>query len=300
MGKWGTEEMAKDIFGEEEEKISKEQLHEMKIEIMKKYAKEIQTDFNFYIKGNIPSKKIDNAIAAFAVGLDRKTIIGFYDLTVFGSGKEGILFTDDAVYCKAVGLNMGKWVYSDMESVEYGIWRSVIFYMKNGESIKWDTKYCNGKPLTRFFNDMLELERKYGKKQGRKIKTKVDLMQRYGGQIVSSGFTFYIKGTIPEQKLETAISRYANGVLKKEVIGLLDTSLGSAKQGYVFTEEAVYQNANNDGPHKLRYEDISDTRVEGTEMQIEFKDGSIVKWRPSFVEVQPFANFLKHMADWQE
>ena len=66
--------------------------HEDKIAILRKYYKDIPAGaFDFYIAGDIKSKKIDNAISSFAQGVDRSTIIGFYDLTVMGSGKNGYL-----------------------------------------------------------------------------------------------------------------------------------------------------------------------------------------------------------------
>lgn len=64
--------------------------HEKKIEIMRKYYKEIKTSFDFFIKGDIPIKRVDNALKKFASGMDRTTMIGFYDTTVMGSGKADI------------------------------------------------------------------------------------------------------------------------------------------------------------------------------------------------------------------
>ena len=72
--------------------------HEKKIELMRKYALDINTSFSFHVKGEIPSKIIDNAIRKFAFGLDRTTIIGFYDTTITNSGKLGYIFTDSSVY----------------------------------------------------------------------------------------------------------------------------------------------------------------------------------------------------------
>lgn len=43
-------------------------------------------------------QKINNALKTFAQGMDSDTIIGFYDTTSFGSGKNGYIFTDDKMY----------------------------------------------------------------------------------------------------------------------------------------------------------------------------------------------------------
>lgn len=69
--------------------------YEEKIEIMRKYFGDIANGFTYHIKGDIPGKKIDNAIKKFASGIDRTTIIVFFDTTVMGSGKNGYIFTDD-------------------------------------------------------------------------------------------------------------------------------------------------------------------------------------------------------------
>lgn len=58
--------------------------HEKKVALLKKYYSQIQTSDGFEIAENIASKKIDNAIKKFASGLDRKSIIGFYDITIVG------------------------------------------------------------------------------------------------------------------------------------------------------------------------------------------------------------------------
>ena len=72
--------------------------HEEKIELMRNYLGEISTSTTYYFKDEIPKEKIDHAINKFAFGMDRETIIGFYDTTLTGSGKAGYIFTDDKIY----------------------------------------------------------------------------------------------------------------------------------------------------------------------------------------------------------
>lgn len=299
MGIWGTEEMVNDIFGKEKEKISKEQLHQMKIDLMRKYAENIRSyhSGSFYIKGDIPSKKINNAIATFAVGLDRNTIIGFYDLTVFGSGKEGMVFADHAIYYNTISQGMGKWVYSDIDSVE-NLGRRL--HMKNGEYIEVGIGDYDYVEMGKFLNEMLELDKRFENKQN-KVKTKAEWMQRYGAQM-ADGFSFYFQGAIPDKTLNAAISSYAYGVAKKEVIGLFDTTLfNNGKQGYVFTEDAVYQNVDSDNPHKLKYDDISNVvKSSWRGIKIEFKDGTVSEEiEPDYLKIEPFISFLKQMANWE-
>ena len=69
-----------------------------KLKILKKYYKSMEGLYHFYIKGDIPSGKLNNAIKKFASGVDRSTILGFFDSTLFNNGKSGYLFTDSKVY----------------------------------------------------------------------------------------------------------------------------------------------------------------------------------------------------------
>ena len=48
--------------------------HEEKIEIMRKYLADMTAAGNYHVKGNIPIKKIDNALQTFAQGMDRDKV----------------------------------------------------------------------------------------------------------------------------------------------------------------------------------------------------------------------------------
>lgn len=93
--------------------------HEEKIEIMRKYLGKMGVEgMPYHIEGTIPSKKIDNAIKTFASGIDRDSIIGFYDTTLLGSGKTGYVFTDDKVYFWRGALEKPqKFWYDDIKSM---------------------------------------------------------------------------------------------------------------------------------------------------------------------------------------
>lgn len=91
--------------------------HEEKIGIMRKYLGNIANGFAYHIEGDIPSKKIDNAIKKFASGIDRTTIIGFYDTTVMGNGKNGYIFTDDKIYYLDTLEKPKKFWYDDIKSM---------------------------------------------------------------------------------------------------------------------------------------------------------------------------------------
>lgn len=73
--------------------------HEEKIVIMKKYLENIRTSFKIYLGSDeIPKRVIENAIKYYASGVDVSSIIGIYDTTLFDTGKNGFVFTDDRFY----------------------------------------------------------------------------------------------------------------------------------------------------------------------------------------------------------
>lgn len=135
------------------------------IELMRKYACEIRTSFEFHIKGEIPSKKVDNALKSFANGLDRTTIIGFYDMTVTNNGKSGYIFTDTKVYYKEIMSKPQKLWYDDIERIELfdtykkDCDRGIRFYLYDGSEVSWTSCSLNKTPLYYFFTELLGMLR---------------------------------------------------------------------------------------------------------------------------------------------
>ncbi|MDQ7060403.1 MAG: hypothetical protein Q9M43_04485 [Sulfurimonas sp.] len=68
-----------------------------------------------YIAPNIPEKKLNNAIKAFKCENFYESILAIQDATVFGSAKEGFVFTGK----KMIHHEYGEFIYSEIESVEY-------------------------------------------------------------------------------------------------------------------------------------------------------------------------------------
>lgn len=136
--------------------------HEEKIELLRKYYTQISTSFAFHIKGDIPSKKIDHALKKFANGLDRDTVIGFYDTTISGSGKNGYIFTDDKIYYLETLEKPKKIWYDDIEKIELikcgkkDCDHKIKFKMYDGTNLEWNSPFLNKTPLYEFLNEMLK------------------------------------------------------------------------------------------------------------------------------------------------
>lgn len=71
---------------------------ERKIEVIKKYIKNVAGTWPAYSYGNIPRNLANNACSSYAGSIQYDDIIGLIDITVLGSGKKGMLFTLQKVY----------------------------------------------------------------------------------------------------------------------------------------------------------------------------------------------------------
>ncbi|MCC8049886.1 MAG: hypothetical protein LIP10_04400 [Clostridiales bacterium] len=129
-------------------------VHEKKIEIMKKYLSRIATCSGYYIKGNIPSKIIDKALTTFALGMDRTTIIGFYDTSVFSNGKSGYIFTDDKMYYLETLEKPKKLWYDDIKETRLCSGGDLEIIQYDGEKRVFNSTFLNNKPLKEFLDIM--------------------------------------------------------------------------------------------------------------------------------------------------
>lgn len=140
--------------------------NETKIEIMKKYLPQMATGFPWHIGGDVPSKKIDNAIKKFASGLDPTTIIGFYDTSAMGNGKIGYIFTDEKVYYRETLEKPVKFWYNDIKNVEVihsgkkdcNNELKISFY--DNSSITWTETFINKTPVCLFLQEIIEYDKK--------------------------------------------------------------------------------------------------------------------------------------------
>lgn len=173
--------------------------HEKKIEILRKYYNEIRTSYDFFIKGEIPSTRVDNALKKFACGMDRTTMIGFYDTTVIGNGKSGYVFTDNKVYYLETLEKPKKLWYDDIKSVnlinEYkskDCDRGLQFHLYDGTTITWTSIFLNKTPLLKFFNEMLE----FINQSEKGIEESVEYKKQFEAGAVAGGSAMGAYGTV--------------------------------------------------------------------------------------------------------
>lgn len=139
--------------------------HQKKLEIMEKYYQKIGTNFSFKLPDEITRKQLDNAKAKFARGLEEETILGFYDTTVLGSGKNGFIFTDSKIYFLETLEKPKKIWYDDIQNIEiYNQHkkdhdRVLEIILENGDTIEITSSFVNKTPLFEFLNELLILEK---------------------------------------------------------------------------------------------------------------------------------------------
>lgn len=144
-------------------------LHEEKVELLRQYYKEIEAVSEFFIEGDIPSSRIDNAMKKFASGMNRDTVIGFFDTSLLGNGKNGYIFADDKVYYLETLEKPKKMWYDDIESVEIfdqhkkDCDRGIRFHLSDGTAIEWTSCFLNKTPLYHFFKALLMMSGDIGK-----------------------------------------------------------------------------------------------------------------------------------------
>jgi len=84
--------------------------------VIRENAAKITMQFGaLYVSPDIPPKKLDNAIAAYARDVQPGYVLALYDSTVFGSAKDGILFLGDRMY---FSWNKRVVNYLDIQDVE--------------------------------------------------------------------------------------------------------------------------------------------------------------------------------------
>lgn len=74
---------------------------------------------NMTVAPNIPEKKINNGVKAFGYSGSVGNVIGLYDNTLFGSGKDGLLFTGEQVIYRATFEDPIGIYFADILSAEY-------------------------------------------------------------------------------------------------------------------------------------------------------------------------------------
>ena len=202
--------------------------HEEKIEIMRKYLADMTAAGNYHVKGNIPIKKIDNALQTFAQGMDRTTMLGFLDTTVFGSGKNGYIFTDDKMYYVETMEKPKKLWYDDikqlriLKSSKKDCNRELAIDFLDGSTFYIEGSFINKTPLKNFLNEMKNFE---ANKKAEKKKIENEKKNNFGAESAGRGIGAFrtVNNQFEEEKFH---SRQGHGFAAERANNLFDKLTG--------------------------------------------------------------------------
>ncbi len=198
-------------------------LHEEKINLLKKYYKKIEINNSFYIAGEIPFSKFNTAMENFGVELDISEVLGFYDITMSGTGRNGYIFSDTGIYYMELFEKPGHIYYNEINNIElldtYGknYSQNIKFTMKNSQVILWGSLFLNKSPLFHFLQEMLIII-------NRQPTEDKNILNIFGNKPVFSRMTGAMSGG-------NSASRY--GTVNK----LYDEEKFHARQGHGFAAE---------------------------------------------------------------
>ena len=134
-------------------------------EVVDSYKNQIKDDGNFYFYDKLPEKKLNNALATYLVLEPNEKCLVFVDDTFFGSGKEGIVITNLAIYTKDVATEPMRFSFLEIqEAKKSGLLIDDISI--DGVKIKdfTQTSKKSIKLLTELINDLIKVVKQENQK----------------------------------------------------------------------------------------------------------------------------------------
>jgi hypothetical protein len=229
-----------------------------------------------FVAPSISPKKLTNAATYIAQGIDPSFIIAIIDNTLFGSAKEGYVFTCDTMYYKGFLKDSLSIPYNQMSRTKCKIVKEtdnegkvttkkvISIYDKNNNMIFDDYGYSSDKNenISELLNAIIS---EYGKEcdksqaiensqdyeddeaneeedcQAAKSFNWIQIEQIIKEKIVEVSEYAYLASSISPDKFNNAAHYIAPGSDPNAIIAIIDNTLfGSAKNGYVFTFDAMY------------------------------------------------------------
>ena len=215
-----------------------------KEEILSKYLKKMPTSMDsFYLKDSIPSKKLNNALNSFASGFKKETVIGLYDTTVFGSSKEGILFSDTKFCSKDILEKSIKIWYDDIKSLEIhgdsedDSKKKLSIELFDGSKETITNIFINKTPLYDFLNEMIQFHKE---EKASNIEFKLNKKTHYGSEASGAADGNYktVNKLYDEEKFR---ARQGHGFAAERVEHLYDKLTGH--DAYILGDDNVKNGA---------------------------------------------------------
>ncbi|GEM_PF-647221 len=147
--------------------IDSEKSDKEKIDLIEKYANSIKGSFSFYTSSYIPEKILSNAINKYANNVNKESVIGLCDTTLFNSGKEGFLFTYDEFYYtetfekpKPIRYDSIKTIDAMSNDTQSAKSNMLYITLRNGNAVFINNSLINIDSLCQFLEEMALLVNK--------------------------------------------------------------------------------------------------------------------------------------------
>ena len=139
--------------------------HDRKAAAFRLFKDQLADAADVLTPSEITGTQWQNVTGRFASGAKLDSVIGLVDTTVFGSAKNGYLFTDDKIYYQEIMDQPKKIWYDDIESVRVigrnkakDSERSLVFQMKDGREIVWNAVSLNKTPLSQMIEMVIAID----------------------------------------------------------------------------------------------------------------------------------------------
>ena len=196
-------------------------------EVVDSYKNQIKDDGNFYFYDKLPEKKLNNALATYLVLEPNEKCLVFVDDTFFGSGKEGIVITNLAIYTKDVATEPMRFSFLEIqEAKKSGLLIDDISI--DGVKIKdfTQTSKKSIKLLTELINDLIKVVKQENQKL---VQEKNNKFSHEIKEVIEETKNTQTQRKIKKRKIDNSL-----GVINKyKVFNLSDNSVfDKSKEAY--------------------------------------------------------------------
>lgn len=218
----------------------------------------------------IPNKKLENAILSYAKNLEPKSVVALVDDTLFGSAKNGLIFSDDALYAKEF-LGEPKSIKYDEISKIYSQNRTLFI---NDEKFIDFASLISGEvnAISNALKQHLNTPKQMPKEQEKEAKIekieKIEINPQKNKNNLSDFITFegkyvYTAPNIPQAMLDRILATYGSKLIQEDIqVVVDDSSFFHPVDEIMITNSTIYV-YNDKKLFQFRFDDIKSVSCDG-------------------------------------
>ena len=109
-----------------------------------------------FVVPTIPPRQLGNAATSIANGISHHEVIGVLDITIWGSAKDGFVFTNDSVWIKPFLGSTRRYNYRDLQSASGGT-SFITIHCTDGTAHKIDSGTKDTGAIVIFLNELIAI-----------------------------------------------------------------------------------------------------------------------------------------------